>query len=191
MVVTLKMFSEAGFFLNFILISLLVLAMGSIENESTLVQVMAWHRWYMYIAGKQCLDDIDNCPRFWTWWHHQMETFSALLAFCAGNSPVIGEFPAQRPVTRSFDVFFDVRLNKRLSKRSWGWWLETPSRPLWLHCNECRNSRRLPGNCVTLTRTNCVRCKKYHVRELYRVRTIRISSVLVQCAAVLTRSILL
>ena len=42
-----------------------------------------------------------------------METFSALLAICAGNSPVPGEFPAQRPVTRSFDVFFDLRLNKR------------------------------------------------------------------------------
>ena len=39
------------------------------------------------------------------WWRHQMETFSALLAICAGNSPVTGEFPAQRPVTRSFDVF--------------------------------------------------------------------------------------
>ena len=40
-----------------------------------------------------------------------METFSALLAICAGNSPVVsGEFPAQRPVTRSFDVFFDLRL---------------------------------------------------------------------------------
>ena len=46
-----------------------------------------------------------------------METFSALLAICAGNSPVSGEFPAQRPVTRSFDVFFDLRLNKRLSKK--------------------------------------------------------------------------
>ena len=33
-----------------------------------------------------------------------------------------GEFPAQRPVTRSFDVFFDLRLNKRLSKQSWDWW---------------------------------------------------------------------
>ena len=40
-----------------------------------------------------------------------METFSELLAICAGNSPVTGEFPAQRPVTRSFDVFFDLRLN--------------------------------------------------------------------------------
>ena len=43
-----------------------------------------------------------------TWWRHQMETFSALLALCAGNSPVTGEFRAQRPVTQSFDVFFDV-----------------------------------------------------------------------------------
>ena len=45
-----------------------------------------------------------------------METFSALLALCAGNLPAIGEFPAQRPLKRSFDVFFDLRLNKRLSK---------------------------------------------------------------------------
>ena len=54
-------------------------------------------------------------------WRHQMETFSALLAFCAVNSPVTGEFPAQRPVTRSFDAFFDLCPNKRLSKQSWGW----------------------------------------------------------------------
>ena len=47
------------------------------------------------------------------WWRHQMEAFSALLAICAGNSPVTGEFHAQRPVTRSFDVFFDLLLNKR------------------------------------------------------------------------------
>ena len=64
-----------------------------------------------------------------------METFSALLAFCAGNSPVPGEFPSQKPVTRSFDVFFDLRLNKPLRKQSWGWWFETPSRSLWCHCN--------------------------------------------------------
>ena len=53
-----------------------------------------------------------------SWWRHQMETFSALLAICAGNSPVPGEVPAQRPVTRCFDIFFDLRLNKRLSKQS-------------------------------------------------------------------------
>ena len=65
-----------------------------------------------------------------TWWRHLMETFSALLAICAGNSPVTGEFPAQRPVTRSFGVFFDLRLNEWLSKRWRGWWFETLSRPL-------------------------------------------------------------
>ena len=64
-----------------------------------------------------------------------METFSALLAICAGNSPVPCEFPAQRPMTRTFDVFFYLRLNKRFSKQSWGWWFETLSRPLWRHCN--------------------------------------------------------
>ena len=67
---------------------------------------------------------------FSSWWRHQMETLSALLALGAGNSPVTREFPSQRPVARSFDVFFDLRLNKRLSKQSWGWWFETPSRSL-------------------------------------------------------------
>ena len=55
--------------------------------------------------------------RFMTmiWWRHQMETFSALLPICAGNSPVPGEFPTQRPVTLSFGVYFDLRPNK--------WWV--------------------------------------------------------------------
>ena len=70
-----------------------------------------------------------------SWWRNQMETFFALLAICAGNSPVPGEFPAQMPVTRSFGVFFDLRLSKCWSKQSWGWWFETPSRPLWRQCN--------------------------------------------------------
>ena len=62
-----------------------------------------------------------------SWWRHQMETFSALLDICAGN----GEFPAQRPVTRSFDIIFDLRLSKRSSKQSLGWWVETLSCALW------------------------------------------------------------
>ena len=80
---------------------------------------------------KWCLSSIPESP----WWRHQMATFSALLALCAGNSPVTGEFPAQRPVTRIFDVFFELCLNKRLSKQSCGWWFETPSRSLWRHCD--------------------------------------------------------
>ena len=66
-----------------------------------------------------------------------METFSTLLALCAGNSPNTGEFPSQRPVTWSFDVFFDLRRNKWLSKQSRRRWFETPSRSLWDHCNVC------------------------------------------------------
>ena len=84
-----------------------------------------------------------------TWWRHQMETFSALLVIYAGNSPVPGEFPTHRPVTRSFDVFFDLRLDKRLSKQSWGWWFETLSCPLWRHCNELQRLDYMIGyqNC--------------------------------------------
>ena len=48
------------------------------------------------------------------WWRHQMKTFSAFLALCVGNSSVTGELHSQRPVTRGFDVFFDLRLNKWL-----------------------------------------------------------------------------
>ena len=67
---------------------------------------------------------------------HQMETFSALLALCEGNPPVTDGFPSQRPVSRSFDVFFDVRLNKRPSKQSRCSWFETPWRSLWHHRND-------------------------------------------------------
>ena len=98
----------------------------------------------------QASSSFGRVSRYWTkctnWHciflgqHHDdiiKETFSALLAICCtGNSLVVGEFPAQRPVTRSFDVSFDLRLNKQLSKQSRGWWFETPSRPLWRHCND-------------------------------------------------------
>ena len=78
---------------------------------------------------------------FWTafiatpWWRHQMETFSALLALCAGTHrwPVNSLHKGQN--TWSFDVFFDLRLIKRLSKRLRRRWFETPSPPSWRHCN--------------------------------------------------------
>ena len=71
-----------------------------------------------------------------TWWRHQMETFSALLALCAWKSPVTGEFPSQRPQWHLALVFFFIcALNKQLSKQSGGWWFETPSRSLWSHCD--------------------------------------------------------
>ena len=120
------------------------------KHQVNAKQNIYWiHQWslfwrFMLIPGEK------STHKLWHWkapvifsdlhrqsalWRHQMETFSALLAICADNSPVTDEFPAQRPVTRSFDIFFDLRLNKRLSKQSWGWWFETPSRPLLRHCN--------------------------------------------------------
>ena len=83
-----------------------------------------------------------------------METFSAFLAICAGNSPGTGEFPAQRPVTRSFDIFFDLRRIKRLTKQSWGWWFEALSCPLWRHSNVMhppgQNVRHFAFKCIFL-----------------------------------------
>ena len=92
------------------------------------------------IATKLCISygswTVVACAVFQrprTWWCHQMETFSALLALSARGLPV--KFPSQRPVTRSFDVFLDLRPNKGMSKQSWGWWFETPSRALRRCCN--------------------------------------------------------
>ena len=84
------------------------------------------------------------------WWHNKGITvcivhlhddvikrkhFPRPCPFCAGNSLVTSEFPSQRPVTQSFDAFFDLRLNRQLSEQLRGWWSETQSRPLWRHCN--------------------------------------------------------
>ena len=92
------------------------------------------HQWN-FIKNQKILFDQLQLKNPISWWSHQMEKFSVLVAICAENSPVADEFPAQRPVTRSFDVFFELRLNKRSSKQSWGCWFETLSRLLWCHCN--------------------------------------------------------
>ena len=117
--------------------------------KKALILQILWHKeysiilkrwvWIIYnIPRAQCAlrrKYINDLSQNISWWRHQMELFSALLALCAGNSPVIGEFPSQRPVTRSFDAFFDLGLNKRLSKQSMSRWFETPSRSLWRHCS--------------------------------------------------------
>ena len=65
-----------------------------------------------------------------------MEILSALLAICEGNPPIVGEAPSQTPVTRSLDIFFDLRLNNQLRKHSRHRWFGTPSRSCWRHCND-------------------------------------------------------
>ena len=114
--------------------------------DSCCIFIWISRKWEVLIGQiMACLRRSDNplheppmtqfSDELYSWWRHQMETFSALLAICAGNSLVPGEFPAHRSVTRSFDVFFDLRPKKRLIKQWRGWWFETLSRPLWRHCN--------------------------------------------------------
>ena len=71
-------------------------------------------------------------------WRHQMETFSAFLALCAGNSPVTGEFPHKGQWRGALMFSLICDLTKRFSKQSRGWWFGTPSRSLWRHCNDGR-----------------------------------------------------
>ena len=87
--------------------------------------------------------------------HHFMMTSSSenifgLLALCVGSSPVTGEIPSQRPVTRSFDVSFDLRPNIWLKKQLWCWWFETPSRSLWRHCNVLANLLHVSSLCLRI-----------------------------------------
>ena len=104
-------------------------------DKSSLVQISAWCR-----TGNKLLSELMlaycNKPQ----WINMMTSsngniFRVTGPLC-GEFTGPGEFPTQRPVTRSFDVFFDLRLNKRLNKESWGWWFETLSRPFWRHRNE-------------------------------------------------------
>ena len=101
-------------------------------NYTHIIRVTLWNdchqKIHTGIYSNIWIDYTIYFELYLAWWRHQMETFSALLALCAGNSPVTGEFPAQRPVTQGFGVYFDLWLNKRLSKQSWG--------SLWRHCHE-------------------------------------------------------
>ena len=64
-----------------------------------------------------------------------METFLRVTGLCAGKSPLTDEFPSQKPMTRSFAVFFDLRLKKRFSEQSKRRWFETLWRSLRRRCN--------------------------------------------------------
>ena len=90
--------------IHFLLAGFLIMCKTSLSQR-----MVAWLDWMIVnaLAKLQNSTQVLNSTsiHFSPWWRHQMETFSALLALCAGNSPVTGEFPSQRPVTRSFDVF--------------------------------------------------------------------------------------
>ena len=82
-------------------------------NNPTNISLVTWHKYSQVYSLQLLISSHNDVIKLKIW------TFSELLALCAGNSPITGEFPAQRPVTRSFDAFVDLRLNKRLNKHSW------------------------------------------------------------------------
>ena len=92
-------------------------------------------------------------------------TMSALLAICERNPTVTDGFPSQKPVTRSFDVSFDLRLNKRLNIQSRCQWFETPSRSLWRHCNDTAKCEPCTG---FMARRYCL---QFHHNISQNVRT--------------------
>ena len=81
------------------------------------------------------------------------------------------EFPSQRLATRSFDVFFDMRLNKRLSKQSSDWWFETPSRPLWRRCNATYHSSPILGG-KSITHNKCM-----NIWRLWRQKQVSMAGI--------------
>ena len=122
-----------------------------------------------------------NCSQSSAWLI--IKTFSALLAVCSGNSPITGEFPTQWPVTRSFDVFFDLDMWKLLSKQSWCWLFETTSRPLWRHCNVlliwycCNTCRYCHRQGAVLYTNGTTTYSKWHTSQLLWRLTIQVLAV--------------
>ena len=107
-----------------------------LSSTQCIVQPQSWQRCGSWCTHKiqcptkmACLASVDPKPGL-SWWRHRMETFSASLALCEVNSPVTGEFPSQRPVTHSFDVFVDLRLNNR-----------------WAHSRDAGDLRRHSAHC--------------------------------------------
>ena len=100
----------------------LVRFLGFMVYKQSAWQWITTDLWHIYVSMKCVTTDPGNTLLFvrclTTRWRHQMESFSALLAICAGNSPVPAEFPTQRPVARNCDVLFDLRPNKLLSKQT-------------------------------------------------------------------------
>ena len=123
----------------------------SIEMEKVFMtwRVMFWDNCISRHFDYGC--HIDGVAVFFLWIYNCVDVLVMMTSsngnifrvngLLCGEFTGPGEFPTQRPVTRSFDVFFDLRLNKRLSKQPWGWWFETPSLSLWRHYNGCTQNR--------------------------------------------------
>ena len=110
-------------------ISLKYVPCDLVDAMATLIQILVWPR---------TVDRIIWSNNGMLYWHIYMSLGLKQFMMTSSNGNIFRwpvNSPHKWPVTRSFDVFFDLRLNKHLSKQSWGWWFETLSRPLWRHCN--------------------------------------------------------
>ena len=114
--------------------------LSNVNNKA----VVKGEKWSCEMAMNQGIDSRapgkGSCNLEIVLFRHTMMTSSNgnifhVTAPLCGEFTGPGEFPTQRPVTRSFDVYFDLRLNKRLSKQPWDWWFETLSWSLWRHRN--------------------------------------------------------
>ena len=94
---------------------------------------MGWRADWSFLKVWTPIFMDDNAPSWIKHRHRMMTSSNGNIFRVTGH--LCEEFPTQLPVTRSFDVFFDLCLNKRLSRQSWGWWFETLSRPFWRHRN--------------------------------------------------------
>ena len=122
----------------------LFMKMHRMDSPRTLIRPLGWLYFYwgnfknMAFCGCWTLYDavlVQTILWYIPWWRHQMESFSALLALCAGihRSPVNSPHKGQWRGALMFSLI--CALNKRFSKQSWGWWFKTPLRSLWRHCN--------------------------------------------------------
>ena len=67
------------------------------------------------------------------------QNWQCILTSSNGNIFRVTGHLCGRPVTRSFDVFFDLRLNKQLSKQWWGWWFSCHPAHYDVNVMGCRN----------------------------------------------------
>ena len=118
-------------------------------------------------------------------WKH----FPRYWPFVRGNTPVNGEFPTQRPATRSFDVSFDLRLNKCLNKQSWGWWFETPSWSLWRHRNVATSVKvtHEPKGCCNMGHHPWINLKRKY-RDIF-VRSVLLVLIHISNISALTKTL--
>ena len=121
----------------------------SIDFRPPQLNFKGWdHKGFIYIPLTMRIKDFSvHMSQHDTWWIIHAHYCIYIMTSSNGNifhvtSLLCGEItghrwilPAHRPVMRSFDVFFDLCLNRQLGKQWRPRWFEMPSRSLWCHCN--------------------------------------------------------